>query len=487
MSKPNIVFIYSDQHRGDAVGCAGHPVIKTPYLDRLGSEGVVFSQCYTNGPICMPARATMMTGQYVREHGVWQNIVEADQHGPSHVRNVRDAGYHTALVGKTHLYTHTGGTKSQEKTAILENWGFVDIQEMHGPHASGVNRSQYSDYLEELGLWETHRDYVVRSKTRLEEGKARAWEDPPCPLPSESHLDSYTGRTAAEWVRDYDGDKPFYLQVLFPGPHNPFDSPQEYRDMYSVDDIPVGIVDLPREPYPKYIVRSLFRAGDAKTMTEEEKKQLVINYYAKITLIDNAIGGIIEALEAKGILENTWIIYSSDHGEMAGDHRLSHKGVFYDMAVRVPLVVRPPGGQAGWTSDGLTDCLNITATILDVAGAESLENSDGVSFAPQVLAGPDADGAQKGKDAVFSEVDGFTMVFDGRYKLVVESASEKPVEMYDCQNDPRELNNVFEDPDLESVRRDLIDTHLSAIRDRLDREKLEFYRAIPAKTYSPPK
>ena len=134
----------------------------------------------------------------------------------------------------------------------------------------------------------------------------------------------------------------------------------------------------------------------------------------------------------------------------------------------------------------MTDCLNITATILDVAGAESLENSDGVSFASQVLAGPDAEGAQKGKDAVFSEVDGFTMVFDGQYKLVVESASEKPVEMYDCQNDPCELNNVFEDPDLESVRRDLIDTHLSAIRDRLYREKLEFYRAIPAKTYSPP-
>ena len=170
-----------------------------------------------------------------------------------------------------------------------------------------------------------------------------------------------------------------------------------------------------------------------------------------------------------------------------GNHRLSHKGVFYDMAVRVPLVVRPPGGQSGWTSEGLTDCLNITATILDVAGAKSLEDSDGVSFASQVLAGPDDDGAQKGKDAVFSEVDGFTMVFDGQYKLVVESASEKPVEMYDCQNDPCELNNVFEDPDLESVRRDLIDTHLSAIRDRLDREQLEFYRAIPAKTYSPPR
>jgi arylsulfatase len=483
MKKPNIIFIFSDQHRGDAVGCAGHPVIKTPNLDRLGSEGVVFTQCYTNGPICMPARATMMTGQYVREHGVWQNVVEADRNGPSHVRNIRDAGYRTALVGKTHLYLHTGGTRSQEKTRILNDWGFQDIQEMHGPHASGVNKSQYSDYLEGLGLWETHRDYVRNSKARLEAGQARAWEDPPCPLPSESHLDSYTGRTAAEWVRDYDGDQPFYLQVLFPGPHNPFDSPSEYRDKYDLEDINEGIMDLPEEPHPPYIMRSLYRAGDAKTMNVEEKKQIVINYYAKITLIDAAIGGIIDALETKGELDNTWIIYSSDHGEMAGDHRLSHKAVFYDASVRVPLIVRPPGGQSGWTSEGLTDCLNVVATLIDVAGAEPLENSDGLSFAQQVLAGPDAEGAQKGKEVVFSEVASHTMVFDGRYKLVVEALSHKPVELYDCETDPDEVNNRADDPELESIRRGLIDTHLSQIRHRLDESKLKEYEETPGKTY----
>jgi arylsulfatase len=477
MSKPNIIFIYSDQHRGDALGCAGHPAIKTPNLDRLASDGTMFTQCYTNGPVCMPARATMMTGQYVREHGVWQNIVEAPPTGPSHVRNIRDAGYHTALVGKTHLYVHGGGS-SQSKQEILREWGFVDTQELHGPHASGTNQSQYSDYLEELGLWETHRDYVVLSKTRLEEGNARAWEDPACPLPSESHLDSYAGRTAAEWVRDYNGEKPFYLQVLFPGPHNPFDSPQADRDLYDMDDIPEGIMDLPEEPHYRHIQRALYRSGDAKTMTTEEKKQLVINYYAKITLIDRAIAGILNALKGRGAADNTWVIYNSDHGEMAGDHRLSHKAVFYDAAVRVPLIVRPPGGQSGWTSRGLTDCLNITASMLDIAGAEPLSGSDGSSFVQQVLNGGGADGAQNGKVAVFSEVDGLTMIFDGRYKLVVESDTEEPVEMYDCENDPSELSNVFDDPDLMSIRAGLIDRHLSRIRDRLDREKLETYHKL---------
>ena len=484
MSKPNIVYIFSDQHRGDAMGCAGHPVIKTPNLDRIAAEGVTFTRCHTNGPVCMPARATMMTGQYVREHGVWGNVVDADRNGPSHVRNIRDAGYTTALVGKTHLYIHGGGSggHSHDKVQILKDWGFEDIHELHGPHASGVHESSYSDYLAELGLWETHRDYVRRSKARLEAGQARPWEDPPCPLPSESHLDSYTGRTAAEWIQDYRGDKPFYLQVLFPGPHNPFDSPDEYRDMYNLEDMPEGIMELPAEPHIPYIERSLYRAGDVKTMTVEEKRQILINYYAKITLIDAAIGGILDALKETGRLENTWVVYSSDHGEMAGDHRLSHKSVFYDAAARVPLIIRPPGGTAGWTSEGLTDCLDVTATWIDVAGAAPLENSEGESLVQKVLAGGGAEGAQKGKEVVFSEVSGHTMVFDGRYKLVVEALSQKPVEMYDWEMDREEVNNRADDPALASVRQDLIETHLNRIRDRLDESKLKTFEEVWGKS-----
>ena len=105
-SKPNIVYIFSDQHRGDTLGSVGHPVIQTPHLDRLAAEGVNFTRCSTNSPLCMPARASMMSGQYVCEHGVWDNSVEANPKGPSHVRNIRDSGYHTALIGKTHLWIH---------------------------------------------------------------------------------------------------------------------------------------------------------------------------------------------------------------------------------------------------------------------------------------------------------------------------------------------------------------------------------------------
>ncbi len=463
MRKPNIVFIFSDQHRGDALGCTGHPAVKTPNLDRIASEGVAFTRCFVNGPVCLPSRSCMMTGQYVREHGVWTNSFVPDvQSSPSNVRNVRDAGYHTAQIGKTHLED-------------LKIWGFNDTFKLPGVHGSRSGETPYSEYLDELGLLETHRAYMTASKNRKEAGEGAPWDSPPCPLPSEAHLDSFCGRTAAEWIQSYRKDQPFYLQVLFPGPHDPFDSPTEYREMYDQDDMTDGIMHSPGEPIPPYVKRYLFRRNMSE-MTVEQKKELLIRYYGKITLIDEAIGGIYKSLESTGQLDNTWIIYSSDHGEMAGDHRLGYKGVFYDASVHVPLVIRPPGGIEGWQSSGLTDVFDIVATILEVAGGGGLEGAESRSLLHQVIAGADDAGAQEGKGVVFSEVAGHTMVFDGRYKLVVEAYSEKPVEFYDVEVDPNELNNRADDPELESVRQGLIENHLSRIRDRMNVAKLELYR-----------
>ena len=152
--KPNIIYIFSDQHRGDTLGSVGHPAVITPNLDKLASEGVNFINCFTNSPLCMPARASMMTGQYVCEHGIWTNNNEADPLSPSHVRNIRDAGYHTAIIGKTHLYRHGAGSweDTREKIGELKDWGFTDIHELTGPLASGRHGSPYTDYLKEKGL-----------------------------------------------------------------------------------------------------------------------------------------------------------------------------------------------------------------------------------------------------------------------------------------------------------------------------------------------
>ncbi|MBW1709189.1 MAG: sulfatase-like hydrolase/transferase [Deltaproteobacteria bacterium] len=478
--KPNIIYIFSDQHRGDTLGSVGHPVIQTPNLDKLASEGVNFTRCSTSSPLCMPARASMMSGQYVCQHGVWNNDLEADPDGPSHVRNIRDAGYHTALIGKTHLWIHGAantGIHTKEKEEVIKRWGFEDIHELTGPIASMRTDSPYTDYLEEKGLLETHRQYMLDYWKGWASGEAKPWEELPSPLSKEDHLDGYTGRKAVEWINGYEGDKPFYLQVLFPGPHDPFDSLAEHRAMYKPEDMPVGIMDWPKEPLPPYVNMVLNWSG-LKGMTPEQKQILRTFYYAKITLIDEYIGLIVKALEEKNMLDNTWIIYNSDHGEMLGDHMMSHKIVFYDGALNIPCVFRPPKGVESWQSEALTDHLDITASLIDIAGARPLEESDGQSLIPKIQEGPDGVNAQKGKEVVFSEVYGCSMAFDGRYKMTIFSGTQEPVELFDLENDPDELTNLANDPALESVRQEFLDKHFSNLSSRIDQDRYNIFRQM---------
>ena len=471
--KPNIVYIFSDQHRGDTLRSVGHPVIRTPNLDKLASEGVNFTKCFTNSPLCMPARASMMSGLYVCEHGIWDNNNEADPLGPSHVRNIRKAGYHTAIIGKSHLYVHGGQNveHTNNKKYILKNWGFVDIHELTGPIASIVHDSPYTDYLKNKGLLKTHRDYMRDYHRKWAKGNSKPWEVPPCPLPTEDHLDSYTGRVAVEWIQNYEKEKPFYLQILFPGPHDPFDSPEEYRKMYKPEDMPVGILEWPQDPIPRNSKMVLKWSG-LQDMTEAQNQLLRTFYYAKITLIDEYIGQIIKMLKNKGLLDNTWIIYNSDHGEMLGDHMMSHKIVFYEGALRVPLIIRPPGGIKGWKSQGLTDHLDIAASLIEIAGATPLKKCHGRSFIQQIQEGEQGQEAQKGKDIIFSEVLGASIVCDKRFKLSIDTYSRKPIEMYDLKNDPDELHNLVKEPSLESVRKRLLDNILNRLLSHMKKEKV---------------
>jgi len=484
VEKPNIVLIFPDQQRADATGCAGNPVIKTPNVDALAAEGVTFTRCCTNSPLCMPARASLMNGQYVNQHGVWQNNLSADNKGPSHVRNIRDAGYHTAVIGKTHLYVHGGETiDTRNHTQVLKDWGYEDIHELTGPWASGRINSPYTDYLADRGLLNIHRDYIRHYLKGMRSGLLRPWEEPPSPLKPEDHLDTYTGRTAAEWVRKYDDNKPFYLQVCFPGPHDPFDSPKEYRDMYKPQDMPAGIMDKPTWPVPPY-VDFVMNWSALHGMTREQKQMIVVFYYAKVTLIDHAIGMVVTALKDRELLDNTWIIYASDHGEMLGDHFLSHKIVFYDGALKIPCIVRPPGGTTAWKSAALTDQIDMAATLLDIAGAKPLEKSDGKSLVGKVIAGPGATGAQKHKEAIFSEVQLFSMVLTDSWKMAVSSLSREPLEFYDVKNDRNELDNRVRVPEQKKVREELLQKYLNPLLDGMNQERLKRYQSLGSRAIS---
>jgi choline-sulfatase len=503
-SKPNIIFIYPDQHRGSALGCSGNSAIITPNLDRLAEGGVNFTRCSTNSPLCMPARASMMTGQHVGEHGVWNNSVHADpEESPSHVRNIRNAGYYTAMIGKDHLIHFPKDLKKGFRSYYmgeLEKWGFDFKKPTHThqslgnayprPPKEGAELS-YPQILEKNGFLENTRNYMKDYYTKVNTGTAVPWEEEPSPVPFEYHLDHYIGDQAVEWIQNYEGEKPFYLQILFTGPHDPFDSCQEYRDKYTLEDMPVGIMTPPEDPMAPN-VEGVMKWSNLKGMTEKQKKIMTLYYYASITQIDEMVGKIVEIIKRKGISDNTWIIYHADHGEMLGDHMMSHKLVFYESALRVPCIIKPPDnhdGRLGWNSSALADTLDVVATMIDIAGAESLKDSESRSLLSKISNGDEDPEAHVGKDYVISEVIGFAMIRNEKCKLSVNlnkgnpkkfwgvstdtDSFMDPVEMYDVEKDPDELHNVVRDPQYEEVRNKLLGKLDDHIQKKLGHEKLQ--------------
>ena len=240
--RPNIVLIFSDQHRGDALGCAGNTAVRTPNLDRLAAEGVLFSNCNTSSPLCMPARASLMTGQYVNEHGAWGNRHEADRHGPSHVRNIRDAGYCTAVIGKTHFRVpQVDAGHTRDRSAELNDLGYEVTHEI-GETPSANNRNYYDDFLADRRKLQVYENGMATWRMGQGNRSLRPWEHTPSQLEEDEHIDAYIANTASAWIHDYSDDRPFYLQVALIGPHPPFDASARYRDMFEPENMPLAIM-----------------------------------------------------------------------------------------------------------------------------------------------------------------------------------------------------------------------------------------------------
>ena len=465
MDKPNIVFIFSDQQRADTQGYAGDPVAITPHLDGLAAQGAAFSKCFTSSPVCMTARASLMTGHQVHKHGIWAFANPEIRHGQSHVRKIRDAGYHTGVVGKTHLW-HDHKQHANVHQEEMHDWGFVDARETTGPSESLSTASRYTDHLAEKGLLDAHRNYLdmyLRGKRPL------PWELPPTKLPKEDHLDMFIASLAVDWLGDCPSDQPFYLQVNFGGPHDPWDAPPEYRSLYNPDDIPLSITEKPRGPASPH-VQQLLQHAPAKLdhMSEAENRVMKSYYYSKVTLIDDCIGRVVNALEQQGLMENTWIVFSADHGEMLGDHGLLAKKCFYEGAINVPCLLRPPGGCEARTSSALTCHLDIVSTLVDIAGAAPLDHCDGRSLLPLLA---DTSSARH-QQAILSELglppNTFSMVRTETHKLSIDTLSRQPIDLYDLRDDPNELHNRLDDPGYQGIKEELIEQVLNPLLADLD-------------------
>jgi arylsulfatase len=465
---PNILLVMADQHRADVMGCAGDASALTPSLDTLAAQGVRYSRVSCQGPLCMPARASFMTERYVRDHGVYTNSSEIPPDSPTYAWALREAGYHTALLGKAHLYRDelVSVPHMDDMAGRLEALGFAEVFET-GDKFIGKIPTRYTDYLAGRGLLEAYKKHVAdRSYQGENEDGQNAtkcvpmWDSTPMPIPLHSYVDAWHGQQAVEWIEGYGRPEPFFLFVGFPGPHDPWDAPAEAVERYRGVDItmPNSTQRPTIEGTGRYggLLNAFLWLSDSETMTDDAIRGMRTSYAADISVIDQAVGDMVGALKRKGLLDNTWIIYTSDHGEMGGNHRMMSKCVLYEPAVRVPLIVRPPGGCAPHVVDSLVEHVDVPATVRDIAGAPDVALSEGRSF----LAGVHDPGAVSDRSVTVSENWGFAAFETARYKLVVDEDAVEPCQLFDLSEDAAEDHDLLPDPTAAPIVEEIMETHV---------------------------
>ena len=425
--RPNVLLILDDQHRFDYMGCAGADFVRTPNMDRLARRGVRFTQCTTNCPVCAPARIGLASGLQPVRLGSLDNMSFLPHTTPTYYQRLRDHGYRVGCVGKLDLAKPNGYNGRLGDRPQNFAWGFTHPEECEGKMHAGMSprpQGPYGFWLESRGAYEPfHNDYVKR---RAKGWNAYAsWDSV---LETEEFEDTYIGRRAAEWIEQVPDDFPWHYFVSFVGPHDPFDPPTEYAERFRDADVPPAIQDsLGGKP--------AWQQQRKKDVDPEEIAHTRRQYCGSIEAIDDGIGRILDALETRGMVDNTIIIFSSDHGEMLGDHGFYAKCQAYEPSLRVPLIAAGPGIEEGLTSNALVELIDINPTICELAGLPPQEGIDARSFAP-VLRGA----AEDHRTETVSGIRNFRCIRTERYKFV---ANENDInELYDLQEDPSELNNL---------------------------------------------
>ncbi len=462
---PNVVLIMADQHRADLLGCAGQPAVQTPNLDRLAAEGVRFTRTTCQGPLCMPARASFVSERYVRDHGVYTNWAELSPDTPTYLHALRAVGYHTVQLGKAHLYRDSMHPELHvdDLAPRLEQLGFTEVHET-GDKFDLAQPNRYTDHLRDRGILDAYTSYITDRSYQGEQESGRGatkripmWDATPSPLPPDSYIDAWHGELAVRWIEEHDADQPFFAFVGFPGPHDPWDAPQLAVDRYHGAHVPMPRStqrpSLERDDNYTKLLRAFLHLADTDTMTDDAIAGMRRAYCANVSVIDDAVGRIVEALAVRDLLADTWLIYTSDHGEMAGDHGLMSKCVLYEPSVRVPLIIRPPGGCTTRVVDDLVEHVDVPATVRAVAGAPDVPDSEGRSLLGY-LAGEDP----VGRTVAVSENWGFAAFETERYRLVVDEDSSTPCRLFDLQHDPAEDYDLVGEAQHAPVLEELMDT-----------------------------
>lgn len=491
--KMNVLFIITDQYRADHLGCYGNPIVKTPNLDKLASEGVRFTNAFCTNPMCMPNRATFLTGLYPNVHGVRSNGINLPVDIPTITEALYQRGYHTINVGKTHFNFWTPSYKLLPKSAesfdawkaekagdnpVKENfpmpyYGFreVDLIVGHGNTALG----HYLDnWLDERApdLAKKVRDYFHIDTFFTLFCDSFVPEEHYNTKYVEEHTIAFLDRYAKG---DY-GEKPFFLHCSFPDPHHPVCPPGEYRDMYNPDDIELpksfkNIKNLYDHPFMgPHLRQPVFRGALLRESTEEEVRKFTALNYGSETCIDHSIGQILASLEKLGLAENTMIIFTSDHGDFMGDHGMLLKGPApFNGVLQVPLIWKVPGITKPAVSDALISTIDLPKTILSLLKIRDRyhpPNMQGYDVTP-VLKEPDNPDKQVRdcclivqdeevgpKGPLYARLCHYITKI---HKLTIYEGVKGYGDLFDRKNDPDEMNNLWFDKKSKELRYELIE------------------------------
>ena len=403
----NVLFLFPDQMRAQAMGCMGNPDVKTPNLDRLAAEGVLFRNHFANSPVCCPARAIILTGKYAHTNGMIANDLRLRESETSVAELFAEAGYRTGFVGKWHL---DGGPRQPgwippgARRQGFEFWAANEVSHAH---------------------FDTHY-----------------FRDDPEPIPIKSFEASAWTDIGIEFLRHTKQDaRPFFLTVQMGPPHDPYIAPDEYMALYDPEGITLR---------PNFDGDTSDRELEPSPYVKTPGRKEIAAYYAMVTAVDDQVGRILGELDDLGLRDNTIVIVSSDHGDMLGSHGTRLKRKPWEESIRVPGIVRHPGAPAGRETDALFSHVDIAPTLLSLCGLPVPPEMQGASLAPVVLGQ-----AESGPSAAYFQIFG-PFIAGGvergwrglrTDRFMYARTKDAPWLLYDLEADPYELENLVAAPE----------------------------------------
>ena len=456
--KPNIVFICADQLGAKWLGCYGSGVESTPTLDRLAREGVRFDRCYANFPLCAPSRATMLSGRSAGVHGVITNNLVYPRNLPTYASVLRRAGYRTGGFGKFHQTPmHCPVPENLEWLGFDESLVTEDpkwpwyrwVRREHPEHAEKALSMCWNwPTMPRHPEWEKARD--LRSELHGSRSRENGWSRiGASPLPSEVHDTTYITDLGLDFMRrhlDEHPDRPFICHISYVDPHDPCDPPSDYADLFDPADMPPA---LPAEWVEEGLTFLRKAQEDNKFDRVYENREIIAKfralYHAQLKYMDDQVTRVVEWLKESGRWDNTILLFTTDHGEMLGDHgQITKCAKHYDAGIRCPLIVAG-GPVACGQADELVSTLDLFPTFCDWAGVEEEDRPplEGLSMAARCR-GREPAGT---RDSLFVGGMGVASVLTADRWRLTRYPGANEGQMFDLGSDPDELQNLYDRPE----------------------------------------